>query len=93
MYNYFNELIFQAMEEQVDNGRTKAIGLSNFNVTQIKRILDNCKIRPEYLQVENHLYLQEPELLTFCEDNGIAMTAYSCLGTKDGRKLMGMSWT
>lgn len=81
------------MEDQVDSGRTKRIGLSNFNAKQIQRILDNCRIQPDNLQNENHLYLQEPELVEFCKANGIAMTAYSCLGTKGSREAYGMSWT
>lgn len=81
------------MENQVDLGRTKAIGLSNFNIVQIQRILDNCRIQPDNVQNENHLYLQEPELVKFCKDNGIAMTAYSCLGTRGVREATGMSWT
>lgn len=80
------------MEEQVACGRAKAIGLSNFNIKQIQRVLDNCKIKPENLQVEHHLYLQQPELVEFCKENGIVVTAYSCLGAKGGRESMGMNW-
>jgi diketogulonate reductase-like aldo/keto reductase len=81
------------MERQVIAGRTKAIGLSNFNIKQIQRILDTCSIKPDNLQNESHLYLQEPELVRFCQKNAIAMTSYSSLGTKGSRELMGMSWT
>lgn len=81
------------MEDQVDCGRTKQIGLSNFNMKQIQRILDNCRIQPDNLQNENHLYLQEHELVEFCKENRITMTAYSCLGTKGSREVYGMSWT
>lgn len=81
------------MEEQVTCGRTKAIGLSNFNIKQIQTVLDNCTIKPENLQIEHHLYLQQPELVEFCKENGIVVTAYSCLGTKNNRELMGMNWT
>lgn len=81
------------MEEQVNNGLTKAIGLSNFNTKQIQRILDNCKIKPDAVENENHLYLQEPEFVKFCNDNGIKMIAYSSLGTRNVRKSMNMSWT
>lgn len=80
------------MENQVDSGRTRGIGLSNFNAEQIQRILDICRIKPDNLQNENHLYLQEPELVKFCEQNGITMTAYSCLGTRGAREFLGMSW-
>ncbi|KAL5234646.1 hypothetical protein ACI65C_002056 [Semiaphis heraclei] len=85
--------IWEMMEKQVACGRAKAIGLSNFNVKQIQRVLDNCKIKPDNLQVENHLYLQQPELVEFCKSNGIVVTAYSCLGAKGGREVMGLNWT
>lgn len=39
------------MEHIYELGLAKAIGLSNFNLKQIKRILDNCKIKPANLQV------------------------------------------
>ncbi|VVC28296.1 Hypothetical protein CINCED_3A016026 [Cinara cedri] len=83
---------WKVMEKQVDCGRAKAIGLSNFNAKQIQRVLDNCRIKPDNLQVENHLYLQQPELLKFCNENGIVVTSYSTLGTKSGRKLLGVRW-
>lgn len=81
------------MEEQVNSGRTKAIGLSNFNIGQIQRVLDNCTIKPDNLQVEHHLYLQQPELVEFCKKNEIVVTAYSCLGARGGREVLGMNWT
>jgi len=81
------------MEEQKTQGRTKAIGLSNVNVEQIQRILNNCRIKPDNVQNEIHLYLQEPELVKFCKDNGIVVTSYSTLGTRGVRETMGMTWT
>uniref|UniRef100_A0A2H8TUP4 Alcohol dehydrogenase NADP(+) n=1 Tax=Melanaphis sacchari TaxID=742174 RepID=A0A2H8TUP4_9HEMI len=84
---------WKMMEKQVTDGRAKAIGLSNFNIRQIQRVLDNCKIKPENLQVENHLYLQQPELVEYCKSNDIIVTAYSCLGAKGGRESLGMNWT
>jgi diketogulonate reductase-like aldo/keto reductase len=69
------------MEEQVNAGRTKAIGISNFNTKQIKRIIDNCRIPPANVQVEMHVYHQQPELMTFCNDNNITICAYAPLGS------------
>lgn len=80
------------MEKQVECGRTKAIGVSNYNIGQIQRILDNCQIKPESLQVEHHIYLQQPELVKFCKNNGICVIAHSCLGSKNNRKTMNISW-
>ena len=39
------------MEKQVKAGRTKSIGLSNFNESQIQNILNNSEIKPANLQV------------------------------------------
>jgi len=55
--------IWSMMEQQVYEGRTKAIGLSNFNMAQIKRILDNAKLPISNLQIELHLYFQQKELV------------------------------
>lgn len=69
------------MEEQVDAGRTKTIGLSNFNIRQIERIIKNARIKPVSLQVEVHVYLQQKELVKFAQDNGIVVVAYSPLSS------------
>lgn len=69
------------MEKQVSAGLTKSIGISNFNLKQITRILDNAKIPPANLQVELHAYNQQKELVEFCKRNSIIMTAYSPLGS------------
>lgn len=70
------------MEEMVDAGLTKSIGISNFNKPQIQRLLNNCKVKPSNLQIECHIYLQQHELVDFCKANDIVVTAYSPLGSK-----------
>lgn len=69
------------MEEQVDAGRAKAIGLSNFNIRQIDRILKSARIKPACLQVELNVYLQQRDLVNFCHHNGIVVVAYAPLGS------------
>ncbi|KAK9875407.1 hypothetical protein WA026_007801 [Henosepilachna vigintioctopunctata] len=73
--------IWKEMEKHVDAGLAKAIGLSNFNQTQIERILKNSRIKPSSLQVELHAYFQQNELVDFCKANGILVTAYAPLGS------------
>nr|CAH7739344.1 unnamed protein product [Callosobruchus chinensis] len=68
--------LWKKMEEQVDAGRTKAIGLSNFNKRQMERILKSARIKPASLQIEMHLGLQQKELMDFCNKNGIVVVAY-----------------
>lgn len=70
------------MEEMVEMGLTKSIGVSNFNKDQIQRILDNSKIKPANLQIELHILLQQHDLVDFCKKNNIIVTAYSPLGSK-----------
>ncbi|XP_055525293.1 aldo-keto reductase family 1 member A1 [Wyeomyia smithii] len=74
--------LWKAMEKVREDGLARNIGLSNFNQRQIQRIIDNCQIKPANLQIENHIYLQQPELVKFCKSNGISVTAYSPLGSK-----------
>ena len=69
------------MEAQVDAGRTKSIGISNFNEEQINRIVANARIKPANLQVELHVQLQQKSLRDCCEKHGITICAYAPLGS------------
>lgn len=69
------------MEDVKRAGLTKSIGVSNFNIAQLKRILQNCSIVPTMNQVECHPYLNQAKLLKFCCSQGIKLTAYSPLGS------------
>lgn len=74
-------LLWKEMEKQVKMGRTKAIGLSNFSKSQIEIILGSAEIKPANLQIEVHAFLQQKELVDFCQKNGISVVAYSPLGS------------
>jgi alcohol dehydrogenase (NADP+) len=69
------------MEAEVDAGRVRAIGISNFNESQIKRILDCAKIHPAVLQVEMHALHQQRPLREFCSKICLPIVAYSPLGS------------
>jgi diketogulonate reductase-like aldo/keto reductase len=69
------------MEQQVDLGRSRNIGLSNFNISQLEHIVSAARICPATLQVELHAYLHQPALRACCAKLGIPVTAYSPLGS------------
>ncbi|CAG9834505.1 unnamed protein product [Diabrotica balteata] len=80
--------LWQKMEEQVDAGRTKSIGISNFTQKQIERILKSCRIQPACLQVELHVYLQQKDLVNFAHKKDIVVVGYSPLGNPGYNKFL-----
>ena len=71
------------MEKAYQEGKVKAIGLSNFTVEQIQEILKICEIKPTVLQTEVHPYSQEKELKQFLSQEGIVIQAWYPLGHGD----------
>lgn len=74
------DVIWRGMEELVDAGLTKSIGVSNFNSRQIERISKAARIPIANNQVEIHAFFQQWDLVKFCQDRGVTVTAYSPLG-------------
>ncbi len=71
---------WKALESLIDEGRCKAIGLSNVGLGQLKEVFEIARVKPAVLQVESHPYLPEWELLDYCKKNGIVMQAFAALG-------------
>ncbi len=68
------------MEKLLETGKTKAIGVSNFNERRLKELLETASVVPAVNQIEAHPYIQQPSLFDFCKSKGILIEAYSPLG-------------
>ncbi|ONK71089.1 uncharacterized protein A4U43_C04F4610 [Asparagus officinalis] len=71
---------WKAMEDLVEMGLVRAIGVSNFSVQQIEELLQFAKIVPAVNQVELHPFWRQDELVKFCQENGIHVSAHTPLG-------------
>lgn len=74
---------YKLMEKAYKEGKVKAIGLSNFNMEQMKEILAICEVKPTVLQTEVHPYFQEKELKRFLSNEGIMIQSWYPLGHGD----------
>ena len=77
---------WRALEKIYADGRAKAIGVSNFQIPHLQRLLDETDIVPAANQIELHPYLTQPELRAFHAAHGIVTEAWSPLA-KGGRLL------
>lgn len=74
---------WKGMEAVYKSGKAKAIGVSNFSIKKIERLLQTAEVTPAANQVELHPYLTQQDLVDFCHAKGIAVEAYSPLGSND----------
>lgn len=73
--------VWQKMEALLETGKVRSIGVSNFGLYNLNRLLESCNIKPAVAQFELHPYLKQTELVNFCKRNGVVVTAYSSLGS------------
>ena len=74
---------FLAMEECRAAGLCRNIGVSNFSIVNLNRLISDSGIVPAVNQVESHPYLQQSALLEYQAKQDIVLTAYSPLGSRD----------
>lgn len=70
---------WRALEQLYDEGRVKAIGVSNFLVHHLDQVIKNCRIKPMVVQNEFHPRLVQQSLINFCRENNIQYEAWSPL--------------
>ncbi|MBB4683680.1 aldo/keto reductase [Amycolatopsis jiangsuensis] len=70
---------WRALEQLLRDGRVRAIGVSNFGVAHLRRLLDETDVVPAVNQVELHPWLQQAPLREFHAAHGIATEAWGPL--------------
>lgn len=75
---------WQALEKLYADGRVRAIGVSNFNVPHLQRLLDETTVVPAVNQIELHPGFAQDELRAFHERHGIVTESWSPLGRGHG---------
>ncbi|MEM9907456.1 MAG: aldo/keto reductase [Cyanobacteria bacterium P01_D01_bin.44] len=74
---------FEAMLTLREQGLVKSVGVSNFTIFKLEKLIAESGTVPAMNQVELHPYNPQDSLLAYCHDKGIQMTAYSPLGSRD----------
>lgn len=72
---------WRALEKAYQDGKARAIGISNFNRRQTQALIAQSQVKPMVDQIETHLLLQQWKLHAFLPKEGIAHESYSPLGS------------
>lgn len=72
-----NKEVWRALEDAVNAGKVKTIGVSNFLEKDIENILDGCKIKPAVNQILAHISNTPFALIDYCKNKDILVEAYS----------------
>jgi len=70
---------WRALEDLYNQGKIKAIGVCNFTVAHLEKLLTFARIKPVINQVEFHPRLQQVELRAFCDKHQIQLEAWAPL--------------
>ncbi|MFC6323897.1 aldo/keto reductase [Companilactobacillus baiquanensis] len=72
---------WKALEEIYRQGKARAIGVSNFNITKLQDVLKTASVKPAVNQMEFHPLCQEEDIKNFCDEQNIYLEAWSPLGS------------
>jgi diketogulonate reductase-like aldo/keto reductase len=70
---------WRALEQLYDEGRARAIGVSNFMIRHLEELIEGARIAPMVNQIEVHPFHQQRELCAWCAAHKIVVAAYSPL--------------
>lgn len=77
------EPTWRAMEKIYRSGKARAIGVSNFTIKDLEKVLSFAEVKPMVNQIEIHPFLPNTELVEFCRKHDILPAAYSPLGSQN----------
>lgn len=77
------EPTWRAMEKIYEEGKARAIGVSNWTIHGLKQLLGFAKIKPHVNQIEIHPFIPNTELVNFCFEHDIMPEAYAPLGSQN----------
>lgn len=75
-----NQEVWRALEDAYQAGKVRAIGLSNFEKKDVDNILESCSVKPMVNQILAHIGNTPEELISYTQDKGILVEAYSPIG-------------
>ncbi|GAA4387533.1 aldo/keto reductase [Actinomadura verrucosospora] len=75
---------WRALERLKHDGRVRSIGVSNFTVETLRRVIDEADVVPAVNQIELHPYFQQDGMRAFHRDHGIRTEAWAPLGQGHG---------
>ena len=79
---------YRQLEKAYKEGKLKAIGVSNFKIDELSKLLEVCEIKPMINQVEAHPYYPQTELRKFMDKNDIAIQAWYPLGGRGNSSII-----
>ncbi len=80
-YTEGNKLVWKALVDLYNEGKIKAIGVSNFHKEDIIPLIECSGIKPMVNQIRYFLGNTQPSIIAYCMDNDILVEAYSPLAT------------
>ncbi len=80
-WKQINADTWRAMEELYQQGKIRAIGISNFLNCHLEPLLENANVKPAINQIEYHPGFMQQDCVEFCKKNDILIEAWSPLGT------------
>jgi len=75
---------WKAMEELLEKGKCKAIGVSNYMINHLEDLKKNSSVLPAVNQIEFNPFVFEREVKEYCQNLGVAVEAYTPIAR--GRK-------